>query len=79
MSNEPSPVWAQVRHQSGVYDCTVVRDSEGGKLTVTLVGTVNHVLHQENVKTDTADFDAWRRRCVEVITRPELRQYSGAA
>lgn len=77
MINEPGTVWSQVRHQSGVYDCRVERDGDGGKLSVTLVGTVNHVLHEENVKVDTADLDAWRRRCVEVITKPELRKFVG--
>lgn len=66
-------VWAQTRYDSGVYDCTVVRDGEHGVLTVTLVGNVNHVLHRERVQCDRADCDKWRTRAEAVINNPDLR------
>jgi hypothetical protein len=73
MDTDLGIVWAQRRYDSGLYDCTVVRDGDHGKLTVTLVGAIPHLLHTEPVKCDRADTDQWRRRCEEVIARPELR------
>jgi len=66
-------MWDETRYDSGLYRCTVVRDGEMGKLSVTLVGTINHLLHEETVKCDRADTDQWRRRCEEVIAKPDLR------
>jgi len=66
-------VWHEVRYDSGLYDCKVVRDGNAGRLTVTLLGAIDHRLHDEPVKCDRADTDKWRTRCEQVINRPELR------
>lgn len=66
-------VWQQTRYDSGLYDCKVVRDGNAGRLTVTLVGLIDHVLHEEPVKCDRADTDKWRTRCATVISNPGLR------
>jgi len=66
-------VWCQTRYDSGLYECKVVREGDNGTLSVTLVGTINHVLHDEKVKCDRADTDKWRTRCEEVISNPDLR------
>ena len=73
MSLELDTVWNQQRYDSGLYDCKVVRDGDKGRLTITLVGSINHLLHEEAVKCDRADTDKWRSRCVEVISNPDLR------
>jgi hypothetical protein len=70
-------VWAQTRYDSGLYDCRVVRDGDGGRLTVRLVGSINHLLHEEPVKVDLADTDNWRTRCAAVISNPDLRSCPG--
>ena len=66
-------VWTQTRYDSGLYDCQVTRVGDGGRLTVTLVGSINHLLHAEPVKCDRADTDKWRTRCESVISNPDLR------
>jgi len=74
MAETLDTVWNQVRYDSGLYDCKVVRDGDHGKLTVTLVGvTINHLIHEEPVKCDRADTDKWRTRCQTVISNPDLR------
>jgi hypothetical protein len=73
MAETLDTVWDQTRYDSGVYRCKVVRDGEQGKLTVTLVGAIDHLLHEEKVKCDRADTDQWRQRCVTVINNPDLR------
>jgi hypothetical protein len=66
-------VWEQDRYDSGWYACKVVRSGEIGKLTVTLVGQLEYLLHEEPVKCDRADTDKWRTRCEAVISNPDLR------
>lgn len=66
-------VWAQTRYDSGLYDCKVVRDGDHGRLTVHLLGLVDHLLHSETVKCDRADTDKWRTRAAAVISNPDLR------
>lgn len=73
MSLELDTIWEQTRYDSGLYRCSVIRDGDKGKLTVMLVGTMDHLLHEEPVKVDRADTDKWRSRCLEVISKPELR------
>lgn len=75
--NEASTVivWNETRYDSGLYDCKVERVGDMGRLTVTLIGQRNHVLHEETVKVERADTDKWRLRCVAVINDPELRTY----
>lgn len=67
-------VWAQTRYESGLYGCQVVREGDAGRLTVTLLGNVDHLLHEEPVKIDRADTDKWRTRSLAVICDPDLRQ-----
>lgn len=66
-------VWRQTRYDSGLYDCQVVRDGNTGRLTVTLLGAVDHLLHEEPVNCERADTDKWRIRCEQVINKPDLR------
>jgi len=73
MTETLDTIWEQRRYDSGLYDCKVVRDGESGKLTITLVGSIPHVLHEETVKVDRNDADGWRQRCVAVINNPDLR------
>lgn len=69
-------VWNEHWLDAGArYDCRVVRDGDKGKLSVTLLGMVDHVLHREAVKCDRADTDHWRRHCEDVIAHPDLRSY----
>lgn len=72
--NMTDTVWAQRRYDSGVYDCKVERNGDHGVLTVTLVGTISHVLHRETVQCDRADCDKWRSRAAAVISNPDLRE-----
>lgn len=66
-------VWAQTRYESGLYACQVAREGDQGRLTVTLLGDVDHLLHEEPVKLDRADTDKWRTRSLAVICDPDQR------
>jgi hypothetical protein len=66
-------VWNETRIDSGRYECAVVRDGDKGLLSITLLGSINHLLHEEHVKIDRADTDLWRKRCETVISNPDLR------
>lgn len=66
-------IWNEVRYDSGLYDCRVAREGDQGRLTITLLGNVDHLLHEETIKADREDADKWRTRCVQVINKPELR------
>ena len=66
-------VWEQTRYDSGLYRCRVIRDGDHGRLTVTLLGQIDHLLHEETVPCDRADTDKWRTRCAAVISNPDLR------
>jgi flavin reductase (DIM6/NTAB) family NADH-FMN oxidoreductase RutF len=55
------------------YECTVVRVGDDGRLTITLLGNVDHVLHHERVNVDRADASKWRSHCETVIHDPDLR------
>lgn len=68
-------VWNETRYDSGLYDCKVERVGDTGRLSVTLLGQRNHVIHEETVKVERADTDKWRMRCVAVINDPSLRCY----
>jgi len=73
MTETLDTVWHQTRFDSGLYECKVMRDGEMGKLTITLVGSINHLLHEEAVKCDRVDTDKWRQRCEAVINNPDMR------
>lgn len=66
-------VWSDTRYDSGLYGCEVRRTGDHGRLTITLVGLIPQLLHQETVKCDRADTDKWRTRCEAVISNPDLR------
>lgn len=55
------------------YQCNVVRVGDDGRLTITLLGNVDHVLHVERVNVDRADASKWRNHCETVIHDPDLR------
>ena len=68
----PDILWNRIRYESGRYDCRVERNGDHGQLIVTLVGLYHdHILHEEPVKIDRLDIDAWRIRSVSVICKPE--------
>jgi len=64
-------VWAE--RCDHIYHCQVARDGDRGRLTITLIGMVDHVLHREAVPCDRADIDKWQKRCETVISNPDLR------
>jgi hypothetical protein len=66
-------VWAETRYESGLYGCKVERDGDHGRLTIHLLGQIDHLLHCETVKCDRADTDKWRTRSLAVISNPDLR------
>ena len=73
MTETLNTVWEANRFDSGLYQCRVVRDGDKGRLTVTLVGNIDHLLHAETVKVDRADVDKWKQMCEAVISNPDLR------
>jgi hypothetical protein len=58
-----------------LYACEIERDGDKGRLTITLLGEVDHVLHREMVPCDRADVTRWRTRCERVIDSPDLRVF----
>lgn len=73
-NHEGDTLWAQRRYDSGLYDCEVHDQAGGGRLTVTLVGNISHVIHEEPVTANKEDVEKWRDRCVSVINNPDLRK-----
>jgi len=74
MTEMTDTVWEQRRYDAGWYGCKVERKGEFGLLTITLLGTIPHKLHEERVKFDRPDPDKWRLRCEAVINDVDLRE-----
>ena len=68
-------IWSDSRFDCNAhYDCTVVRNGDDGRLSITLRGAyVDHLLHAERVNVDRADASKWRSHCETVIHDPDLR------
>lgn len=67
-------IWEEARYDSGWYGVAVTRKGDHAYLTVTLLGTIDHLLHRETVKCEgRADTDKWRTRAQAVISNPDLR------
>lgn len=79
VSEQRQVLWQQNRYDSGLYGCKVVRDGEKGTLTVTLLGNIDHVLHEEPVKVERQDIDKWKSTCAAVISNPSLRSMGSRA
>jgi hypothetical protein len=74
MINASDIIWQQKRYDGGWYLCQVAREGERGRLTVYLVGLINHVIHEEMVKCERSDQALWRTRCEQVINDPDIRE-----